>query len=201
MKREIPKELEAKIKRNMTILLLVVVALGALISIDIFFVSKVHVGPFLAIRTKVYKDGGTKEYYGLGYKVIKYHQIEGRRDTQIGFWSMPYSTKPTSISTLDLALEFRNYPKKTYKKYYNQYMKIEGEIFKIDKSKKEITLQYKDEDGAYTMNVVCPLVKTDIDLDSYEKGVTISVVGNLIHFENKDGKTPMVVTLKNEFIV
>ena len=40
------------------------------------------------IRTSIYKDGGTKEYYGLGYKVIKYNQIEGRRDTQIGLWNL-----------------------------------------------------------------------------------------------------------------
>ena len=29
--------------------------------------------PIFVINTVIYKDGGTKEYLGLGYKIIKYH--------------------------------------------------------------------------------------------------------------------------------
>ena len=66
--------------------MIVIIVLGLLITTDILLVSKAGVGPFLAIRTKVYDDGGTKEYYGLGYKVIKYNQEIGRRDTVLGSW-------------------------------------------------------------------------------------------------------------------
>lgn len=36
--------------------------------------------PLFAVRTEMYKDGGTAVYYGLGYKVIDYNQLEGRKD-------------------------------------------------------------------------------------------------------------------------
>ncbi len=199
MKREIPKELEAKLKKNMTRLVYVVIAIVLLISIDILLVAKLNVGPFLAIRTKVYKDGGTKEYYGLGYKVIKYHQTIGRRDTQIGFWNMSYSDKATEISMLDLALELRNYPTKNYKKFYNQFLQIEGTISKIDKKKKQITLHYSDDDGAYALNVVCTLVDEKLDMDDFQKDEYVTVVGTFKEFNNKE-KT-MKVGLSNSFVV
>ena len=199
MKREIPKELEAKLKKNMTRLVYVVIAIVLLISIDILLVAKLNVGPFLAIRTKVYKDGGTKEYYGLGYKVIKYHQTIGRRDTQIGFWNMSYSDKATEISMLDLALELRNYPTKNYKKFYNQFLQIEGTISKIDKKKKQITLHYSDDDGAYALNVVCALADEKLDMDDFQKDEYVTVVGTFKEFNNKE-KT-MKVGLSNSFVV
>ena len=65
-------EQEKRIKKISTIIMIVILVIGILVTIDILLVTKAGVGPFLAIRTKVYDDGGTKEYYGLGYKVIKY---------------------------------------------------------------------------------------------------------------------------------
>ena len=78
-KEGISVEEESKIKKISTIIMIVIIVLGLLITTDILLVSKAGVGPFLAIRTKVYDDGGTKEYYGLGYKVIKYNQEIGRQ--------------------------------------------------------------------------------------------------------------------------
>ena len=37
------------------------------------------------------KDGGTIEYYGLGYKVIDFHTIAGFDDVKIGTWLMDYN--------------------------------------------------------------------------------------------------------------
>lgn len=33
-------------------------------------------------------DGGTKEYIGLGYKVIKFNKLNGYKETKIGSWFM-----------------------------------------------------------------------------------------------------------------
>ena len=33
-------------------------------------------------------DGGSREYYGLGYKVIKFNKINGYNETKIGSWLM-----------------------------------------------------------------------------------------------------------------
>ena len=54
-------EEEKKIKKISTIVMIAIIVIGLLITLDILLVSKAHVGPFLAIRTKVYDDGGTKE--------------------------------------------------------------------------------------------------------------------------------------------
>ena len=70
------------------VLFIVAMIVMLIISVDVICVTKYKVGPIFAIKTKEYNDGGTKEYYGLGYKVIKYKEIEGRQDTQLGFWSM-----------------------------------------------------------------------------------------------------------------
>ena len=111
--------------------LILVMAGAFLVVFDVVMVTKFNVGPIFAIKVKTYNDGGTKEFYGLGYKVIKYHQEQGRRDTEIGFWTMPYSVEPIEISALDLAIEFRNDPEKTANKYAGQFMRITGRIYKI----------------------------------------------------------------------
>lgn len=54
--------------------------------------------PVFSIPLKIYKDGGTVEYYGLGYKIIKYNVLDnkitgtvGRKDLEFGFWNLEYS--------------------------------------------------------------------------------------------------------------
>ena len=54
-------------------------------------------GKLLNIARPTYNDGGTKIYYGLGYKVIKYHQTQGRRDMEIGNWSLKYNEFNSTI--------------------------------------------------------------------------------------------------------
>ena len=76
-------------------------------------------------------DGGTQIFYGLGYKVIKYHQEQGRRDTEVGFWTMPYSVEPTDVDAIDLAIDFRNEPEATAEKYAGKFVRITGRIFRI----------------------------------------------------------------------
>lgn len=52
--------------------------------------------PIFVIKTGVEKDGGTKNYIGFGYKVIKYH-IRGENGTivkdnyEIGSWFLKYN--------------------------------------------------------------------------------------------------------------
>lgn len=39
----------------------------------------------------IINDGGTVEYFGLGYKVIDFHTIAGFDDIKIGTWFMDYN--------------------------------------------------------------------------------------------------------------
>lgn len=177
-----------KIKKIINIVFIVVLALAILISIDIVCVAKFKVGPFFAIRTNVYKDGGTKVYYGFGYKVIKYKQIQGRRDTTVGFWNMPYSVEPTNVSILDLAIELRNYPEENYKKYAGKFLRIKGIVDSVDTKAKSITLKYTDPDGEYTLEVICSMAEKDTIVSDFEVGNSVEAIGTVDKFAVKTSK-------------
>ena len=40
--------------------------------------------PIFAVRTAIYKDGGSKEYMGLGYKVIVFNTLCGYKEVKFG---------------------------------------------------------------------------------------------------------------------
>ena len=42
--------------------------------------------PIFAIRTAIYKDGGSKDYMGLGYKVIAFNTECGYKEVKFGSW-------------------------------------------------------------------------------------------------------------------
>ena len=65
-------------------------AILIMIAVDVISVGRYNKGPFFAIETKEYSDGGTKEYLGLGYKIIDYNKLDGYDEYKIGTWFMPY---------------------------------------------------------------------------------------------------------------
>ena len=195
-KKSITVEQEKTIKKISTVIMIVIIVIGVLVTTDIILVTKVGVGPFLAINTKTYDDGGTEEFYGLGYKVIKYHQEQGRRDTKLGFWTMPYSVEPTEISALDLAIEFRNNSEKTANKYAGQFMRVTGRIYKIKDN--ELILRYKDPDDAYTLKIKCPMAEKT-DLSDLKKDMEITVLGTIDNFTLATEKTSNSANMSNCF--
>lgn len=68
--------------------------LGLLLYVSLIFtdysLAQVDKEPIFAIKTVTYKDGGTQEYMGLGYKIIRYSILEGRQDTVFGTWMISY---------------------------------------------------------------------------------------------------------------
>ena len=193
---EIIEEKEPISKVNSNIIFIIIIALGIVIAIDVICVTKYDKGPYFAIRTKTYDDGGTEEFYGLGYKVIKYHQEQGRRDTKLGFWTMPYSVEPTEISALDLAIEFRNDPEKTANKYAGQFMRVTGRIYKIKDN--ELILRYKDPDDAYTLKIKCPMAEKT-DLSDLKEDMEITVLGTIDNFTLATEKTSNSANMSNCF--
>ena len=193
---EIIEEKEPMSKVISNIIFIIIIALGIVIAIDVICVTKYDKGPYFAIRTKTYDDGGTEEFYGLGYKVIKYHQEQGRRDTKLGFWTMPYSVEPTEISALDLAIEFRNDPEKTANKYAGQFMRVTGRIYKIKDN--ELILRYKDPDDAYTLKIKCPMAEKT-DLSDLKEDMEITVLGTIDNFTLATEKTSNSANMSNCF--
>jgi hypothetical protein len=45
-----------------------------------FYLVKEDRPPDFSLLKNVYKDGGTKVYIGISYKVIDYNQLNGRKD-------------------------------------------------------------------------------------------------------------------------
>jgi len=71
----------------------VLIILGIWVSVFLidFVCVKTINRPIFMIRTSIYKDGGTKEYYGLGYKVIKCNTLVGDKKVTIGTYLLDYN--------------------------------------------------------------------------------------------------------------
>lgn len=170
-----------KIYKKLIVILGIIIVL---VIVDILLVIKMNVGPFLAVRVKKYNDGGSKVYYGLGYKVIKYHQKQGRRDTVIGTWNLKYSAIPIDRDIVDLAIEFTDNKDESFKKYNGLFMRISGKLYKIDKKNKVIYLKFNDSDGGkYSFIVKCNLV-SDSDISKLKKNSIVYVIGSVSSYKS-----------------
>ena len=184
----IPVEEEKKIKKISTIVMIVIIVIGVLVTTDILLVSKAHIGPFLAIRTKVYNDGGTKEYYGLGYKVIKYNQKVGRRDTVIGPWGINYNTNPETFTIRELAYSIIN----DNNNHIGEFIRLTGTISSKNNKNNTVTLKFTDDiDGKYDLTVKANLLSKNIK--KLNKNAPISLIGVIKSYDNK------TLTIENVF--
>ena len=189
----------SKAKVITDIIFIIIMLCLIFITIDVIAVGKYDKGPFFAIPVRTYKDGGTKEYYGLGYKVIDYNQVQGRRDKEIGAWSLKYNTEPTTVQDLDLALEFKGNEIATYKKYYKKFLRIPSTLHNVDETKHQITLGYHDEDGKYSMDIVCTMVPEQSDLSSFETEKPITIIGTVRNYEGQMENTNNTLFLSECF--
>ena len=63
-----------KSKKLILVCLILIVSVSCIYYIDFTLVSK-DKKPIFVISGPLVKDGGTREYYGLGYKIIGWNQI------------------------------------------------------------------------------------------------------------------------------
>ena len=74
--------------------LLIIIILIIVLALIFFAVdySRVQNGkkPIFCISLGMYLDGGTVEYFGLGYKVIDFSRLSGYDEIKIGTWAMQY---------------------------------------------------------------------------------------------------------------
>ena len=196
---EKPKNNRRKIKLIMNIIFIIIMLSLTMIAVDVICVSRYNKGPYFAIPTKTYKDGGTKEYYGLGYKVIKYNQIQGRRDMEIGKWDMPYSVEPIDLSDLDLAIEFTEKPADSYEKYYKKFVRIDSTLKKVLPEKNKLLLTYEDEGEKYTLEIICTMANKKSNIDQLENDKEITIIGTVTNFEIKNKKNHNKLHISNCF--
>lgn len=188
---------EKKLKKKFTIIMIVALVLGTLIFIDILIANYTSVGPFLAVKVKTHNDGGTKEYYGLGYKVIKYRVKDGRNVTVVGSWTLKYDPTSKASTVEELGISFRNNTKEALKNSYKQFFIVTGKIDSIDNTNKKIVLIYEDKDGGnYTTKAEFYLKNTS-KLKKYKKGDTVIVSGTFIKYTPKNGSVARTITFNN----
>ena len=87
------KDMVIKMRKGIKVVLII---LGVIIILGLIFFAvdynRVRNGekPIFCINTANANDGGTKEYLGLGYKVIDFNRLDGYDEVKIGTWSMKY---------------------------------------------------------------------------------------------------------------
>lgn len=193
-----------KLKRTkliVNIVFTIIVLLIIMVATDIICVSRFNKGPFFAIPTHTYNDGGTKEYYGLGYKVIKYHQLQGRRDKEIGKWSLKYNVNPVTVQDVDMAIEFNDDSAKAYDKYYKKFVRIITTLHKVDKKNNTILVGYDDEGGKYTLDIECAINKDEDQkfINKFKEGKEITIIGTVSDFSAKTNKNATKIYISDCF--
>ena len=175
----IPNNIIYILNKIFKVLLIITIVIAFMIIFDLFILTRFEKGPIFALKTKTYDDGGTKVYHGLGYKVIKYNVLDGRNDIVVGNYSITYQPEAKKTSLLDLAINIRKDYNKTYNELESEYVNISGEIDKINKKNKQITLIYKDQDNKYNVVLVCSMDKNYDGYTSLNVGDKVSIAGIL----------------------
>lgn len=166
---------------------LILVMVGAfLVVFDVVMVTKFNVGPIFAIKVKTYNDGGTREYAGIFYKVIKYKQTNGRRDMVLGSYKLSYSGEVYKKSVLDLAILYRD-DFTNFSLLEGKYVVVTGKVLSVSKEKQVVKLIYEDSDNKY-QTIVTFKIDKDANYDELKKGNTVKIAGVLDDYsDNKQG--------------
>ena len=109
--------------------------------------------PIFCINTAIIRDGGTKEYLGLGYKVINFNNLNGYDEMKIGSWFMKYD---------DFENEYNNYTEElsNTKVVVNGYNNIPSititndDAIKIKQILNEFSYDSELCDGIYSYEII-----------------------------------------------
>ena len=186
-----------KYKKIINIIFAIIIIILTMISIDVISVARYDAGPFFALALKTYKDGGSKAYYGIGYKVIKYNQKQGRKDKEIGLWNLKYNIDPITMKDLDLAIEMSGKEVKTYKKYYKKFVRINSTLKSIDKKNNKIILSFEDDGKKYSLDFECSMATEKNVLENLKENKNITIIGTITNYKYKTKTKPNKLYINN----
>ena len=86
-------------RKFLRILILVISIWVIIFCIDFICIRTIK-RPIFMIKTNTYKDGGSTEYVGLFYKVIKCTTLDGDKTITLGTYSLKYSCQALTDSEL-----------------------------------------------------------------------------------------------------
>ena len=107
-----------------------------------FTVDNARIGtgktPVASILVHHHKDGGTKEYYGIGYKIIAYNKLNGYKKSHIGTYNLQYD------STLGEESELADISKQSIEKMNGEKLKDTVEFTSKEIKNKDKFLSFLD---------------------------------------------------------
>ena len=85
------------------IILVIIIILGLIFFIVDYNLVKKQEKPIFCIKNPAgtIRDGGTIEYFGLGYKVIDFNTLGGYKEIKIGSWFMDYDDFSEEIQKVE----------------------------------------------------------------------------------------------------
>ena len=60
-------------------------------------------------------------------------------------------------------------------------------------------LEYLDEDKKYTLDIYCKMAEKDSNVNAFEVGDTVSIIGTIGQFRIRDGIDPNIVNIRGCF--
>lgn len=79
-----------KVLKGAGIVIGIIILLGIIFFTVDYYRLKNNETPIFVVKGIVYRDGGTTEYLGLGYKIIDYNMTNGYDEIKFGSWFMKY---------------------------------------------------------------------------------------------------------------
>lgn len=123
-------------KNKKRIIIAIIVAIPILMILtDVILVKSFKSRPIFAIKNATYWDGGSSEYIGIGYKVIKCNTLNGDKSIHLGFYNLSVS-KVCNNDPIDID--------------YNDY-EIVDETEVCAEALEEI---YRDDDNIYYLSCI-----------------------------------------------
>lgn len=152
--------------------LLIVVFLIVALGLTFFIVDYNRVQkqekPIFCIQNPagIIMDGGTIEYFGLGYKVIDFHTIAGFDDIKIGSWFMDYN---------DFEEEMKEYEKKYEEELRKNEYSFYGIITQVEENLFFVEPDKNEEIRKSTDLIMVEKLKIDTDV-KYEIGEKVKII-------------------------
>lgn len=139
-------------KKELKILFIVlgiIVVLGAIFFVIDYDRAKKQEKPIFCINIATYRDGGTKEYLGLGYKVIDFHTLEGFDDIKIGTWFISYNDFNEEMKVYETKFE----EELRKNEEYTKMIQVNGKLYINNGEESTVTGRCGNMDGQITTNV------------------------------------------------
>lgn len=128
-------------------LVIIIFMIVVLMGVGFFIVDNNRINqnqkPKFCFEIGSFLDGGSKEYIGIGYKIIEFHRTGGYQETKIGTWFMKYE---------DYKEEYTKFEKEYQQKMEEQ--KLEDEKTNLGKGKLHaVIVKVYDSDQLLVMNI------------------------------------------------